>query len=212
MVNYDKISLKYDEKAILEQFSLSVNAGDKVLIKGRSGCGKSTLLKIALGFENRYSGTVYIDNEHLNAKNVWELRKKIAYIPQMVEFNEEILEDWFRFVFGWKHFSSSLNNIDEKIVNALEKAGLDKKYLKYECSRLSGGEKQRAAAAAALVTERKIILMDEATASIDKSGKEEIASIFCRDNRYTVIAVSHDEIWEGYCSRIIDLGGNNGGL
>ncbi len=80
------LSLAFDAGTVLEDFSLEVSAGQKILMTGPSGSGKSTLLKCFLGLAVPKSGSVAVTGEHLTQTTVWSLRRRIPYVTQETDF------------------------------------------------------------------------------------------------------------------------------
>lgn len=206
MIEYKDINLNYGDKTILNQFSCKIEKGEKVLFRGKSGSGKTTLLKLLLGFEKNYTGSIILDGIDVNEKNIWNIRKKITYIPQTLDMGEGSIKSWLESLFSMKSLKHI--KIDDKRVNVVfDNLELSQDMLIKNMDELSGGEKQRAAIAAALLTERKIILMDEATSALDHTMKEKVMKIFLENKEFTVLAISHDTIWHNSGLKIIEIGG-----
>ncbi|MBS6519768.1 MAG: ABC transporter ATP-binding protein/permease [Clostridiales bacterium] len=191
MFNLKNISKKYGENIALDNVSLSINSGMNFII-GASGSGKSTLLKIMSGFDDDYSGEVY-----LYGKNIKELKsKEKSYL-----YNNT-------FGFIWQDFNlledcTVLDNIllpvqlkstvdrkqAEQLLCDLKLKNVVNKQVKY----LSGGQKQRVAIARELMKNPKIILADEPTSALDKQTSKDIMKILREISKTrTVIVVTHD--------------------
>ncbi len=168
---FDKVHFQYSEENsdVLKSFSLKIKSGEKIGLVGPSGAGKSTITKILLRFIDVKKGSVKIDNQSIDAVNQEDLRDKIAYVPQdALLFHRTIKEN---IAYG----KPDANMKD--IVSACKKARIhnfiNKLPKKYDTMvgergiKLSGGEKQRIAIARAILKNAPILVLDEATSSLD---------------------------------------------
>ncbi len=198
-VSFDRISLTYKDKIVLDDVSLTVPTGKKLGLIGASGSGKSTLLDVVLRMCSVDKGFVYIGGVELKQWDINALRNTVAIVdqdPQII--NGTILEN---IVYGTK-FMSDPNNLPEaikaaKTVNALEfiEAMPDKFMTLVGTSgaKLSGGQAQRICLARALVKDSPILLMDEPTSALDEgSRKVVIKAIRNVMLDKTVILSTHD--------------------
>jgi len=202
LLKIENISLKFDDKIIYKNFSLNLKKGEKILLQGKSGSGKSSLLKIILGFITPTSGDIYLNNIKLNNTTIWEIRQLIAYVPQ-----EPVLEDGnvleaITTPLSYKANIAKSANL-AKIETLLKNFGLTKSILQQQTTELSGGEKQRIAIITALLLERPLILLDEASSALDPESCKKIVSFFHNKNNISLIAVSHDNEWNGIASKTI---------
>ncbi len=192
-----EINFSYDDNIVLERVSFEVEQGDYVGIIGPNGGGKSTLLKILTGIIQPQSGEIKI-----NGENPEDFRKlgKIGYVPQKIAQTEfyfpasvyEVVESG---LIGKKKLLARITNQDKQtIANALKIAGISE--LKNQLiSKLSGGQKQRVYVARALVSEPKILILDEPFVGIDTKAQQEFYRFLKHLNeeqKLTVIFVSHD--------------------
>lgn len=165
--------------------------------------GKSTLAKIIAGIVKPTSGDVFIEGKNTKRKEDFlSIRKEVGIVFQNPEnqiiFNS--IEDEIRFPLE----NLKLENIEEKIKEALKKVGLAGKE-KQEAYTLSLGQKQRLTIATVLAMQTKYIVLDEPTAMLDPKGKEEVYEIVKRLKKegYTIIYITNiideillsDEIW-----------------
>lgn len=192
MINFKNISLKFNDKIILNNFNLIVNAGEKILISGVSGKGKTTLLKLLLGFSTPNSGSILVDNLELNEQTINIIRNKIGYMPQSTPFLNVKVEKLIHTIFNYKE--NLKTKLDMSIlIQTLKEFNLDSNILSKNINQLSGGEKQRLAFVIIILLDRKIWILDEITSSLDQDMKEKVINYVLNTNK-TVILVSHDKI------------------
>lgn len=191
MINFKNISLKFNDKIILNNFNLIVNAGEKILISGVSGKGKTTLLKLLLGFSTPNSGSILVDNLELNEQTINIIRNKIGYMPQSTPFLNVKVEKLIHTIFNYKE--NLKTKLDMSIlIQTLKEFNLDSNILSKNINQLSGGEKQRLAFVIIILLDRKIWILDEITSSLDQDMKEKVINYVLNTNK-TVILVSHDK-------------------
>jgi len=99
IIEFKDISLSFKSKTIFQNFDFSIERSEKVVVFGKSGAGKSTLLNLLLGFVQPESGEIFFDNKKITAKNIWEIRQRIAFVDQDVMIGEgkvqEIIDEYF---------------------------------------------------------------------------------------------------------------------
>jgi putative ABC transport system ATP-binding protein len=203
MLDIRNISVSYDGKMILSDFDLSVSRGEKILIKGRSGIGKSTLFRLIMGFGVQNSGEISLDGVPVDSDNIWDIRRRVAYVSQDTDIAEGKVSDLVDEVFSFKANKDNPAKDDlEKIMKqfSLSSGLLDKEYMK-----LSGGEKQRIALVLALISGKDIFLLDEVTAELDADLKQKVVEMFFNNSQWTVLSISHDREWEDKAMKVIDF-------
>ena len=207
IVELDKISKYYENvslisrRDVLNEISLSINAGESLSIVGPSGCGKSTLLNILGTLDLPTSGTLKIKGKSIQQfaeKELAEIRNKtIGFVfqlhhllPQLtlienvlvptIPLNDKILQ----------------KSAMERAMNLLDSVGLaDKIYQRP--GQLSGGECQRAAVVRALINKPDLILADEPTGSLDQDSAEQMGELLLEINRkqnVAMVLVTHNII------------------
>lgn len=206
IIRYDNASVVFDGITVIEHFSLSVSKGEKVILRGPSGSGKSTLLKMAQGYARPHSGTISYHMHGIDADTAWKIRKETAYISQDTDIGEGIVRELIAGVFAYEvnkgvPYETSLNKY-------LTLFSLDKTILDKDFRSLSGGEKQRIVIIISLLLERTVFFLDEITAALDTRMKQQVADYFLSHEDWTVIAISHDEVWYRDNVRIIPVGGS----
>ncbi len=196
---FDSIYFNYDDKheSLIENLSFEIKKNEWFCIFGPTGCGKSTLLDIIVGLIQPNLGKVKIDNIILDNSNSHLWHSKIAYVSQKIYLlNGTILENIA--------FGSNLKDIDyEKAKKSLLHANFLRDVEKFkdglntivgeDGATLSGGQIQRLGLARALYLDREVLILDEATSSLDNKT-EEIVLTNLRNlskNEKTVIAITH---------------------
>ncbi len=165
---------------VFKDFSLKVNSGEKVGLVGHSGSGKSTITKLLMRFVDIKGGEILIDGQDIRKITQDDLRNNISYISQEpVLFHRSIREN---IAYSWPDAP------EEKIIEAAKKAhahefilNLSKGYDTLVGERgvkLSGGERQRVSIARAMLKPTPILILDEATSSLDSISESHIQTAF----------------------------------
>ena len=170
------------QKPILSELNLVVEAGQKVALVGESGCGKSTTVNLIERLYEPIEGEILLDDINIKEYNIEYLRSLIGYVKQEpVLFNNSIKKN---IIFGREEKLEELGNInlllDEACTDAFIKDFINKKQDKYEYNvgikgnKLLPGQKQRISIARAILAKPKIIILDEATSSLDHDAEEKV--------------------------------------
>lgn len=175
---------------LVEGVSVTIEAGETVIVVGPSGAGKSSFLRLLNRLDEPTEGTVYIDGTDYRELSPRELRVRVGLVPQEPALVPgAVLENATR--------GSSLRNepIDEsRALRTLERLGLDG-YADRDVDELSGGERQRVAIARTLLNGPEgpeVLLLDEPTASLDAASEARVEELL-DDLDLTVVLVTHDE-------------------
>ncbi len=183
---------KFGGHTVLKNICMEVEKGQLVTLLGPSGCGKSTLLRCIAGLEELTSGKVILDGKDITDTEASERGIGMVFQDYSLFPNMDVSANM---AFGLKMKKIPKNEIAKRVEQMAGLVGL-KDYLHYYPSELSGGQQQRAALGRALVTEPKVMLMDEPLSAVDASMKrelqEEIRDI-SRKLNMTVIFVTHDQ-------------------
>lgn len=196
IIELEKVSKKFGNKQILNQFNLAVEQGDYISIMGESGKGKTTLLNIIGLLEMPDSGNVTIcgkKNARFISSKTKELRRnELSYLFQnygLIE-TETVAENLAIAL----HFKKVNRQKKRKLIaGALKKVGLSG-FANRKVFTLSGGEQQRVALAKIILKNPKVILADEPTGSLDAKNRDYVLRIIEELNKQgkTIVVVTHD--------------------
>ncbi|KAA6415967.1 MAG: hypothetical protein FRX48_00686 [Lasallia pustulata] len=194
-VEYAKVNFTYDgKKQIMKDLSFFAAAGQTIAIIGETGGGKSTILNLLFRFYDVTSGSITIDGQDIRDVTLESLRDSIGVVPQDASlFNDTIMNN-IRY--------SRLDATDDEVFDACKAAAIHNKVMTFTDGyqskvgergvRLSGGELQRVAIARALLKNSKIILLDEATSSVDTETEGQIQEALVRlTSGRTTFVVAH---------------------
>ena len=176
-VRFNKVSFEYEhDKAILDEVSFALRQGTKMTLMGQNGAGKSTILNLITGFLKENDGSIFIDPD-----------LKVAYAKQVIPKDQMKLtvEEFFQ-----QDFDGESYDLPAKIKNVLElvnlKAPTDKTIKDF-----SGGQQARLLLASALIQDPDLLILDEPTNNLDKSGIEHLTGFLMSYDK-TCIVISHD--------------------
>lgn len=204
MIEYNNVTITFDGKELIRNFSLSVKPGEKVVLTGPSGAGKSTLLNVLMGFVPSFKGEIKINKIQLIPETLDKLRMQIAWLPQEPQIEASTVEKLIRFPFTFRN-NNRLIPKTEDIINLLERFYLSPKILKNAVQDISGGEKQRILLISVLLLKRPVLLLDEPTSALDAESEKAISDYLLNKDDITVLSVSHDEKWIGKFGRQIKI-------
>jgi len=212
-INFKNINFRYnlEEEDVLKNINIYMPGGKMTSLVGHSGSGKSTLLKLIARFYDAQSGDILIDEQSIYKTKIKSLRNQISLVSQ----DTTLFDDTIRNNIAYAKKDAS----DEEIIAASKFSYshefIDKLPNKYETVigengvRLSGGEKQRLSIARAMIKKSPIILLDEATSSLDaetESKIQEALKILTKDKTTIVIAHRLSTILNSDQIYIIDAG------
>jgi len=198
MIRIDSLSVSYGSHAALADVSLSIGAGEFVLISGPSGCGKSTLALALAGLipqavPARVSGRVMVDGLDTQQAPVPALARMVGIVfqnPATQLFNTTVEEE---VGFAPRNIGLSAAEIQARVDEALEAVGIGH-LRKRKLRALSGGEQQRVAIASVLSLRPSVLVLDEPTAHLDWRGVEQLLGALerlRREHGVTVILIEH---------------------
>jgi len=181
-------------KKVLDNINLKINNNEIILISGESGSGKTTLLEIITGLTDPQRGRIIWKNQIMNSRRRRWLCGLVFQFPERFFLGATIGKE---LKFGYK----SIKEI--KIKNVLNKVGLSKINLTDPPEKLSGGQQRRLAVAVQLLRDPNIILLDEPTAGLDWSMKNDVKDLILRlSAENSIIIVTHEpELFQELTSR-----------
>lgn len=197
MFTVDSISIRYEQKSVIRNFSFAVKQGEVVSIIGPNGSGKSTLLKGISRNVPYHSGKVELEGTNIKSLSSKQVARKMCMLSQKNQAPSDMtvidLVAYGRY--PHKKWFEKLNKEDMDIVHwALEKTHLTA-HKDRTVSSMSGGESQRAWIAMALAQRPQILLLDEPTTYLDISHQYEVLELvreLNQDTGMTVLMVLHD--------------------
>lgn len=208
-VNYIYGEGSGQEKWALKNINLTIHDREFVGIVGHTGSGKSTLTQLLNGLEKPSSGTIYYNDEDIQADGYErrKLRQKVGLVFQYPEhqlFEVSVIKD---VEFGPRNLGLSNLEVEKRSFDALKQVGLSDDLLDVAPFALSGGQKRRVAIAGVLAMQPEVLILDEPTAGLDPAGRTEILELLKKlheENNITVILVSHsmDDVAR-YAGRIL---------
>ena len=174
-IEFKNVSFKYDKSSVLKNISLKINKGEMIAIVGASGSGKSTLVNLIPRFYDQISGKITIDGIDISNLSRLNIRSLIGIVSQeSILFNSSIKENIL--------LGNSDSGSNDKLLNSLSIANANEfinefqENINYNVgdngSNLSGGQKQRIAIARAVYSSSPILILDEATSSLDSKSEK----------------------------------------
>ena len=194
-IEFDNVSFSYEpNEIVLKSINLLFKGGEMTSLVGLSGSGKSTILNLIPRFYNINNGKILIDNQSINSVKVKSLRDQISFVSQDTTLFDDTIKNNIKY--------GNNKTTDEEMMAAAKLSYCDefieKLPLKYETMigedgvRLSGGEKQRLSIARAMMKKSPIILLDEATSSLDSETEHKIQNaIEILTKNKTTIVIAH---------------------
>ena len=177
-ITFEKVNFKYnsEQRLILKNVNLNITGGEMTSLVGHSGAGKSTMLNLIPRFYDFSDGDIKIDNQSIKSKRLSSLRENISLVSQETTlFDDTILNN-----IKYANLNATEQDIREAAKLSFSEEFIDLLPNKYDTMigengiRLSGGEKQRLSIARAFLKNSKIILLDEATSSLDSETEKKI--------------------------------------
>ena len=193
---FKNVDFRYDksEKKVLKSANLEIKGGKMTALVGLSGAGKSTILNLIPRFYDPSSGKIIIDNQSIHDFNINSLRKNISLVSQ----ETTLFDDTIKNNIAYAKLDASNEEIMIAAKNSFADEFIQKLPNRYETIigengvRLSGGEKQRLSIARAMLKKSSIILLDEATSSLDSDTEAKIQNaISLLTKNKTTVVIAH---------------------
>ena len=212
-IKFKNVSFKYEvnEKNVLNNINLNFEGGKMTALVGHSGSGKSTILNLIPRFYQAQSGEIDIDNQSILDAKIESLREKISLVSQ----ETTLFDDTIRNNIKYANENATDEEIEKVAILSNSDDFINKLPNKYETLigengvRLSGGEKQRISIARAMIKNSSIILLDEATSSLDSETENKIQEALqklTKDKTTIVIAHRLSTILSAHNIYLIDSG------
>ena len=195
----------------VEDLTFTVKKGEFLAIVGRNGSGKSTCAKLLNGLLMPENGTVIVDSFDTKSSDcIWEIRSRVGMVfqnPDNQIIGTTVEED---VAFGPENLGIPYNEMVERVNTAIDTVGLSE-HRSREPHLLSGGQKQRVAIAGILAMKPQCIVLDEATAMLDPTGRREVMKVITalnEEHNITVVLITHhmDEVAQAKRAILIDKG------
>ncbi len=203
-IHFEDIHKDFGQNKVLKGITLDIEKGHLVTLLGPSGCGKSTLLRCLAGLEEVTSGTISLDGKDITHVNPRDRGIGMVFQQYSLFPNMSVAQN---VAFGLNMKKVPKDIVTRKVGEMLTIVGLDDKADQYP-SQLSGGQQQRVALARAIVTEPKVLLLDEPLSAIDAKLRRNLQVEIRRiqqDFGMTTIFVTHDQDEAMVMSDVIHL-------
>jgi energy-coupling factor transport system ATP-binding protein len=203
IIDLKNLMFSYKNKVIFENFDLEIKPGEWVSIVGPNGSGKSTLLKLIVGLIQG-SGIIQINGKLMNGENVMSIRRNVGVVfsnPDNTFVAETVADE---LAFPLENLELSAEEIKEKINSISKKLKLTK-LLEENPHKLSGGQKQLVALGVALITNPKLLMLDEALCMLDDMYVDTIIKYLKKLHKsgMTIVNITHDMDETVYGDRIV---------
>jgi sulfonate transport system ATP-binding protein len=183
-----ELSKQFDHHPVLQNLNLRIEPGEFVAIVGRSGCGKTTLLRLIAGLEKPTAGSIQLDHQVSGHP-----KRKLDLHPQVkVMFQDSRLLPWKKVLDNVQ--IGLAKNARGKAMEVLHQVGLAARAKDYPAT-LSGGQKQRVALARALVSDPRLLLLDEPLGALDALTRIEMQQLLenlWQEQQFTAFLITHD--------------------
>lgn len=193
-ISIKSIDFEYENTRVFKNFSVEIPAGQKIGLVGKSGAGKTTFVSLLLRHFDVQEGTIKIDSQNIREVTLESLRRAIAFVPQDTSlFHRTILEN-----IRYSNPKATKTQVKSAAKSAQADAFIQKLPHDYDTLvgergvKLSGGQRQRVAIARAFLKNAPILILDEATSSLDSESEHAIQLALERLMKgRTVIAIAH---------------------
>jgi ABC-2 type transport system ATP-binding protein len=199
-ISVSQVSKQYGTQKALDQVSFEIGTGELVGFLGPNGAGKSTLMKIITGYLSADGGSVVINGETVETKNI-SIRSQIGYLPENNPLYTDLyVREYLEMVAGFY----KLQHKKEQVLKMIELTGLKAEQHK-KIGMLSKGYRQRVGLAQALIHDPAVLILDEPTTGLDPNQLEEIRQLIraISANKTVMLSTHIMQEVEAICSRVI---------
>jgi subfamily B ATP-binding cassette protein MsbA len=195
-IKFDEVSFSYPntEEQAVKNINISVEGGTTVALVGHSGAGKSTIINLLPRFYDPKRGKVYIDGQNISLVTLSSLRKNISMVSQDII----LFDDTVRANVAYANMNATEEQIKKACDFAAASEFIEELPQKFETIigengiKLSGGQKQRISIARAVLKNSPIILLDEATSSLDAESEEKVQNaVMSLTKNKTTLVIAH---------------------
>lgn len=209
-IEFRNVSFAYEEKPVLRNVTFAIKAGEVLAIVGPSGAGKTTIANLLLRFYDVTEGGIFIDGVNIQERTIKSLREQIALVTQdIILFNDSVFNN-----IAYGSYKKSEREVIAAAQAAFAHDFIERMPQGYRTiigeqgARLSGGQRQKIAIARAILKGAPILILDEATSSLDSRSEKEVQSALENLMRgKTTIMIAHRLATIRFAHRIIVLSG-----
>lgn len=193
---FNNVSFKYNTKSrySIENVSFDIGVGDKVLVIGKAGSGKSTIVKLITGFYKANEGEILLDGNNVDNYDIEYLRNNIGFMTQhLILFDKTIMENIL--------YGNNENLSEEYVENFIKENNINiystvteglQKEVGPSGSNISGGQKQMTLILRLILSDKKILILDEPTTALDDKSFNTFLNLMKGIENRTIIIISHD--------------------
>ncbi|EWS76588.1 ABC transporter family protein (macronuclear) [Tetrahymena thermophila SB210] len=201
LLELNKQNSAFEREYVINNLSFKIKQGQYVAFVGKSGCGKSTIIKLLQRYYDTTSGSILFDNQNIRDCSIGKLRRSVGFVSQEPSLFDNDIE--YNITYG----SIDSDYTDEDIQKVCDMSGVSefvfdknrfpkglKTLVGSKGMKLSGGQKQRIAIARALMKKPKILILDEATSSLDAESEHQVQQQIdklAQQGDLTLIVVAH---------------------
>lgn len=205
--SFKQVSFAYDNRAVLDDFSLHVNAGERVAIMGHTGSGKSSLINLLARFWEAQAGEIEVGGVNLHAYPESQLRAQFSVLSQPVQLFAGSVRD------NLKLSGEAVS--DQDMLDVLERLGLlemlGSEGLQREVgeggSKLSGGQRKRLGVARALLRSAPILILDEPTEGLDEATEKQVLEVILTYRpEQTLLMITHHDLFLDRFDQVVRIG------
>ena len=195
-IRFEEVSFSYanTKEQAIKNINISAEGGTTVALVGHSGAGKSTIINLLPRFYDPMKGQVYIDDQNISNVTLYSLRKSLSLVSQDII----LFDDTVRANVAYANMNASDEEIQKACDFAAASEFIEELPQKFETIigengiKLSGGQKQRICIASAVLKNSPIILLDEATSSLDAESEEKVQNaVMSLTKNKTTLVIAH---------------------
>lgn len=204
---FENVSFGYEiNRLFINKISYKFSKGDKILLLGDNGSGKTTFIKLLVGLYDPIEGNIFINGENLRALNKDEIRKRVGIVSQDIFLFKGSVLDNILFGVGDKNRKDVVTLLEKfdliDYINRLPN-GLDTEITQNGVG-VSGGQAQIIAFIRAIIKEKDILILDEATSNLDQDTCKKIMSILSENELYKMLfIISHQDYEYKFINKVI---------